>query len=43
MKKSAILMTIASVLFVSSLVSADDAHHLQQSQQGPSSASHILI
>ena len=34
MKKSAILMTIVSVLFVASSVFADDAHHPQQSQQG---------
>jgi hypothetical protein len=34
MKKSALIVTIASVLFVSSLVSAEDAHHPEQTQPG---------
>jgi hypothetical protein len=34
MKKSAMIVTIASVLFVSSLVFAEDAHHPEQAPQG---------
>ena len=34
MKKSAMIMTIASVLFASWLVSADEAHHPEQTQPG---------
>src|SRR5262245_35064809 len=34
MKKSVMIITIASVLFASWLVSADEAHHPEQAQQG---------